>query len=940
MKNKKIIFYVTRQYMKQNKKRTWMTAIGIFLMVVLITCVFIGKDTALSYLTQVAESKSGSWHVIAYNADSEQYEKIKNLSYIDETAVSYDMGFSECEQSKNSQKPYWELKAYSDSCFDWMNIHLTEGRFPAKSGEAVISKTAIDDGAGLKVGDKIEVSTFKRSITITNPDTKSMIFPFYNMTIKYGETVEVPQDFPFYDDNDSFQEIHTPTGVKENYTIVGVIDSPSYETQDSSFYSLLAYTPNVMGDRETVNVSCRMNLKKKYDVSDIQEIMGTDDGSYEFNDLVLTFAARSSDSSLNIIVNFIVIFFLIFILVVSMILIYNGFNISFEERSRYLGMLSSIGATKHQKNSSVYYEIFTLLMAALPSGILAGLGVVKAGMMVLQPYILKLEDSIVAASVNNDMVHLKITPLNIFMVIVFSFVTVLISSMLPARKIRKSGSIESIRGTRNIRKKGYKSPKYLWRMGNAQVLLAYNHLHRQSYKSKSMVRAIAVFMIVLIVAVFGTNAVTQMVYYRLVDDVSVRENLDGYDYVLTENSGNAEMYLALKKEIMESSDIADTKEWYEGMFAAQFDGRLLNQEYWDTYQRIAQEYYHGKLSDEEFENIVSNGDGYRNSQMNIMAVDKEAFQQIAENCGVDEKISDSAKYPGILYQNIELSTDNLSFEGEQPDHYRMYEMEKICDMEPGSDFPLSMYNAQSDELEDFHITLTGYADRQDIADYVTFHGEHIWMIVSTDTAQQMNQVMSAKDSLDEDGNYNVMPRQLFIKLSDKQGELAKRLQELSTQTQETYFVYSAGNGKSLTSIAETINYIIKVLAVSFVLFTALICLLNLYNSIQGRAVVRRKEMAMLRSVGMQEGQMHKMLFYENLGMWIRGFVWSVFISVPVTYGIGRMLKQYFGEIKLHFPWEMYGFSLLITMLSLAIMTGICYHKNDSSNIMELMRKEE
>lgn len=238
------------------------------------------------------------------------------------------------------------------------------------------------------------------------------------------------------------------------------------------------------------------------------------------------------------------------------------------------------------------------------------------------------------------------------------------------------------------------------------------------------------------------------------------------------------------------------------------------------------------------------------------------------------------------------------------------------------------------------MTLVGYADAPDIADYVTFHGEFIWMIVSTDTAEQMNQVLSSQDSLDQDGNYNVMSRKLWIRLSDTDGELAQKLQSLSNESHEEFLVYAAGEKEMLTSVADTINYIIRVLAIGFVIFTALICLLNLYNSIRGRAVVRRKEMSMLRSVGMQECQIQKMLFYENMGMWIRGFIWSVLISLPITYGIGRVLKQYFGEIKLHFPWETYVLSLIITMVSLAIMTGICYHRKESDNILELMRTEE
>ena len=48
MNNKKIIFHVTRQYMKRNKGRTAVTFTGIALMVMLMTCVFVGKDTDLA----------------------------------------------------------------------------------------------------------------------------------------------------------------------------------------------------------------------------------------------------------------------------------------------------------------------------------------------------------------------------------------------------------------------------------------------------------------------------------------------------------------------------------------------------------------------------------------------------------------------------------------------------------------------------------------------------------------------------------------------------------------------------------------------------------------------------------------------------------------------------------------------------------------------------
>ena len=59
------------------------------------------------------------------------------------------------------------------------------------------------------------------------------------------------------------------------------------------------------------------------------------------------------------------------IMIGSISLIYNAFAISLSQRSRYLGMLASIGATRKQKRSSVFFEAFVIGIVAIPIGILA-----------------------------------------------------------------------------------------------------------------------------------------------------------------------------------------------------------------------------------------------------------------------------------------------------------------------------------------------------------------------------------------------------------------------------------------------------------------------------------------------------------------------------------------------------------------------------------------
>ena len=71
---------------------------------------------------------------------------------------------------------------------------------------------------------------------------------------------------------------------------------------------------------------------------------------------------------------------MIVILIASFSMIYNAFALSFSEQVKYLGMLSSVGATKWQKKKALYFEGAVLGGIGIPLGILLG----TAGTAVMQ----------------------------------------------------------------------------------------------------------------------------------------------------------------------------------------------------------------------------------------------------------------------------------------------------------------------------------------------------------------------------------------------------------------------------------------------------------------------------------------------------------------------------------------------------------------------------
>ena len=489
MKNKKIIFQVTKTYMKKNKKRTIITFAGILVMVVLMTAVFVGKDTVMDFMRRAVEADQGKWHYQVYDVTKEEADEISALDSIDKLEVSRPLGYTDFPQSANIETPYLELKGYSGELFDWMNINVIEGRVPEKENEILISERAIKDGADIKVGDTVDVDAFDRYVHAYYKEGEEEkiatgkapgVITFGNnvFSVEHGATVKAPAHFAYWPENDDFEEIHEPTGIKGTYTIVGIMETPSYESDGQGGYTALTKNDAAVAEGETINLVFTIDLKSSENTegeiariidsyrteeerAEVQENgsafmledgtrIPVDNGQIVVNDLLLVFAAKGADANFNMLMIFFQGFFIILISVASLVLIYNVFSMSYKERSRYLGMLSSVGATRRQKKWSVYYEVFVLLAMALPIGIILGLLVVKGAMMLLYPHFSEILSSIATNVITGKSCeidyHLIINPLNIFFVIIFSAIAVWISAWIPAMKISKVGPIESIRG--------------------------------------------------------------------------------------------------------------------------------------------------------------------------------------------------------------------------------------------------------------------------------------------------------------------------------------------------------------------------------------------------------------------------------------------------------------------------------------------------------------
>ena len=389
MTNRKIIHQVTRRYMAQTPRRTLVSLLGIALMVALMTCVFVGKDTALGYLTDVSEASYGKWHYAVSGIDRAHLENLRQLPFVQNTALSENQQYTLFPQSGQADHPYLNLRRYSDNAFDWMNIHLTQGRLPEKEGEVVLSNAALEDGAQVAIGDQIPVDAFRRYLE--NFGQQDTYFPF----LQTGGRPKRPPPISATScrGTPSMRATGRSTGPPAFPKPIpwwASSSPPTYENAGSAAYTALAWLDeaSLAGDFFDCSLTTDSG-RRPMDAMDTYDLILAAAGTEEVqsNDPVLSFSASSSDSTINALVIMAQVFFTLLILLVSVVLIYNMFNLSYDQRCRYLGMLSSVGATGRQKRSSVYYEAAALLLPALPVGFLLGLAVVRGGVGLLAPLV-------------------------------------------------------------------------------------------------------------------------------------------------------------------------------------------------------------------------------------------------------------------------------------------------------------------------------------------------------------------------------------------------------------------------------------------------------------------------------------------------------------------------------------------------------------------------
>ena len=168
--------------------------------------------------------------------------------------------------------------------------------------------------------------------------------------------------------------------------------------------------------------------------------------------------------------------------------------------------------------------------------------------------------------------------------------------------------------------------------------------------------------------------------------------------------------------------------------------------------------------------------------------------------------------------------------------------------------------------------------------------------------------------------------------------LLQKLSALCEMSDGEMYMTEYADMDMASTIKQVLTEIVRILAYCFTALISLVCLLNLYNSVRGRAAERTKETAVLRSIGMTEKQLNKMHDIENVMLLVRGFAIAAVLCTVLCMLLRHMIVSYFGNAQIAFPLLLtLGIMAVITAASV-LMTRFCSRSRHTDLIEEIRRE--
>ena len=900
----KVLNELSVKDLKLNKKRSIVIIIGIILSTALI-CGVAGLITSFqNTFIDTAKDSQGNYHAIFYNVPKDELKYIEENRGVEDYYLSEEIGYSYLPKGKLStstgeeEKSLVNVISMNDKFLNNMAIHIQDGRLPENDNELVIS-TRINEKfkTNYKVGDTITLNVGELKGASENESAN-----YYDETqIKKTKGAEEIEQ----EEQATENEIVNTTS--KTYKIVGIIERPTVaiEPYEAEWFTVITkmqtinkkaniavlYTNPNDYVKNTENINQMVIAKSGTEANDFNVINGLNKTykSYKYkvkiNKELLSYQGASLDDETLKTIYGLGAFIMGIVLVSSVFVIRNGFAISITERLKQYGMLSSIGATKKQIKKSVYFEGFILGLIGIPLGILSGIFAIYILVNVVN-YILKDYVS------RGTLLTYGISWLAIVVSIIVSIVTIWLSCRRSAKKASKITPIEAIRSSEDVKLKAkkVKCPKIITKIFKTGGEIAYKNLKRSKKKYRTTVISIIVSVVIFI-------AISSFIQYGFKMSSAYYTEKD-YNYVVyaytnaapkdkekfTEEQTKNYKMLTDIANLPDAGDVSINK---TNSFEVKMDDKHKS-ELTDYGKDIKSRFYAMDAENNPIDDV------------NIIALSKNEYENYLKKIGGDyETYKDGAI---LIDNNINMDENGKRIQGSMYTWKKgdtvtgkigdkEYNVKIVARTEERPKGVNIMYNSNAFFIvnEEF-INKTGY--------------ESVSLYAQSNDADKL----------------------------DAEVEQYKKDNNLTNSNLNTF------NMEKSVRAENAVVLVISIFLYGFIGVITLIGITNIFNTITTNMNLRKKEFAMLKSIGMTRKEFNRMIRLESIFYGIKSLVIGIPIGLVLSYGMYNVFKNSM-EMDYVLPYKAIAVAVIFVAVVIGIIMKYSMSKINKQNIIETIRND-
>lgn len=603
------------------------------------------------------------------------------------------------------------------------------------------------------------------------------------------------------------------------------------------------------------------------------------------------------------------------VVICSIAVIYNSFQISIVDRIKQFGLLRAVGASRKQIRKIVIREATVMAIIGVPLGLLCGIIFIYGISIVFR---LIAVDSVLAIKPVIDFTILGIST-------AVGVISVYLSALMPVIFAGKISPIVAISSASAIKKEKIKKRKnkLAHKVFGFEGAMAAKNIKRNRNRY-----IITVFSIVISVVLFvtfnytiNTKSKTDPTPYEL-------KNIDFS--VVPKTPGDGKEKIGSEMTIDQISSI--TPEQIEkNKINKDIVNNIKNLSFVDkVYGNYGVYFFDGGINKEaEVKEVQDMGDIYRKVKLNgtektvlqsmISVYDREGMEVVKKyiNSGTIDLEKMNKENGVIVVQKSAKFERDKQYNG------------PMANLKVGDEIELQDNNYKVGEKPlDF-----GKGEIKKVKVIATVEIEPFSRMGNMKGIQLISTEEVAKNLTK---NVVIKPKSLDIKIKD-----AKKEEEAKTAIQNE--IEAAPSLGIINHLAENrreqaSQLMVKILAYGFIVVVSLIGSVNTINTLTTNIILRKKEFAALKSIGLTQKGLKKMIVLEGLLYGIVGTIYGSIISCGLSYLIYRNLDNE-NNVAFAIPWSGIAIAgaaaLIIGYLS--VLAPLSRIKKE--NIIEAIREE-